>query len=452
MMPSSLDQRHFCIATRAVRADLPLHSPATPAAAHPLAGNFLWTLVGNTTYALCQWAVLMSFAKLGNVEMLGQYALALAITAPVFQFCSLQLRAVQVTDARNRYAFRDLAGMRLLVTATGLVIVGALSFGGKYRGQTALVVILIGLSKAIESLSDLCQGLFQKNERMDRVAKSLILKGVASVVVVAIALGLSGGPAAASGMLAIAWALAWVGYDLRNGIAQLGGCRKALRPRLNRPLFRDLFVLTLPLGFVMGVLSLNANVPRYVLAKCYGEASVGVFAALMYCIVAGNMVMGALGQVASPRLAKLHGDGDMRAFCVLLAKLVAVGAAMGLAGLVAVTIAGTEILTILYRPEYAFHAKSFFWLMTAGAIMNISGVLGVALTSMQCFKQQAWIHLGCFAIGLAASIVLIPPMGVLGAAISVLILATAGLVGFTVQLGLIIADKRPASPLLVISR
>ena len=394
----------------------------------------------------------MSFVKLGNAEMLGQYALGLAITAPIFQFCGLQLRAVQVTDVRNRYTFGEFVGMRLVTTASGLIIVASLVLAGRYRGQTASVVLLVGLSKAIESFSDLCQGLFQKNERMDRVAKSLILKGVLSVVAVSSTLRFSGGPAAACWVMVIVWALAWAAYDLRNAIAQLGGGPGAVFPRINRSVFRDLFVLTLPLGFVMMVCSLNSNVPRYFLAKYAGEASVGVFSALMYCIVAGNMVMGALGQTASPRLAKLYCDGNLRAFCVLLVKLVAFGAFVGIVGLIAAKAAGTRILTLLYRQEYALHVNAFFWLTASGAIMSISGVLGVAMTAMQGFKQQAWIHLGCLAIGLVASVELVPSMGILGAAFSVLILATAGLFGFSLQLAFMVVGKRVASPLLVVSR
>src|SRR5580692_299201 len=86
-------------------------TPPTLVARPILTGNFLWTLAGNLIYALCQWGILVSFAKLGNAEMLGQYALGLAIAAPVFQFCGLNLRAVQVTDARNRYTFGEFAGM-----------------------------------------------------------------------------------------------------------------------------------------------------------------------------------------------------------------------------------------------------------------------------------------------------------------------------------------------------
>jgi O-antigen/teichoic acid export membrane protein len=428
---------------------------SNPASALPrpvLAGNFAWTLSGNVIYAACQWVVLMCFAKLGTVEMVGQYALGLAITAPVFQFCGLQLRAVQVTDARNRYSFSQFAGMRLLTTAVGLVVVVGLGFWGHYQGQTVWVIIFIGGTKAVESLSDLCQGLFQKNERMDLVARSLVTKGIASVIAVAVTLKTTHSAPLAAAALVIAWTLVWAGYDLRNALAQSANKPTALFPRISPEVFKKLFILTLPLGFVMMLSSLNSNLPRYFLAKYSGEGSVGIFSALMYCIVAGNLVMGALGQAASPRLAKLHCDGETRAFCGLLTKLVLFGVATGVVGLITVKVAGPQILTLFYRPEYALHVTAFFWLMAAGAVTNVSGMLGVAVTAMQGFKQQAWIHLACSAIGITASFLLIPSMGILGAAFAVLILSSAGLIGFTIQLGIMIGGRRITTPLVVATR
>ena len=188
-------------------------APAAAESKPVLAGNFLWTLSGNVIYAACQWLILMCFAKLGsNAQMVGQYALGLAITAPVFQFCSLQLRAVQVTDARNRYRFAEFAGMRLVTTGAGILIVVCLALWGNYRGQTGWVIVFIGLSKAFESLSDLCQGQFQKNERMDLVARSLVIKGVVSLIAVSVVLRLAGGAAAAAGVLVLGGG--WFGWAM----------------------------------------------------------------------------------------------------------------------------------------------------------------------------------------------------------------------------------------------
>src|SRR5437764_11372372 len=95
---------------------------AMPAAAS-LRSNFAWTFAGNAVYAAGQWTILSLFAKLGNSEMLGQYALALALTAPVLMFSQLNLRAVMATDVAEKHRFGDYLAVRLGATGLGLIAV-----------------------------------------------------------------------------------------------------------------------------------------------------------------------------------------------------------------------------------------------------------------------------------------------------------------------------------------
>src|SRR5258708_7779966 len=61
--------------------------------------NFLWTLSGNVVYAACQWGMVVVLAKLGTPQLVGEFALALAITAPIVIGAGLSLRSVHVTAA-----------------------------------------------------------------------------------------------------------------------------------------------------------------------------------------------------------------------------------------------------------------------------------------------------------------------------------------------------------------
>ena len=68
-----------------------------------LTWNFSWTIAGDVIYAACQWGMLIVLAKLGSPEMVGQFALGLAVTAPVIIFANLALRQIQSTDVRNEF-------------------------------------------------------------------------------------------------------------------------------------------------------------------------------------------------------------------------------------------------------------------------------------------------------------------------------------------------------------
>src|SRR5436305_1160496 len=105
-----------------------------------LSANFLWSLAGTLVFAGCQWGMLVALTKLGDAEMVGQFALALAITAPVFMFTNLQLRGIQATDARREYAFGDYLSLRLAMTALGLTVVTGFALLTGYTLATAAVI------------------------------------------------------------------------------------------------------------------------------------------------------------------------------------------------------------------------------------------------------------------------------------------------------------------------
>ncbi|PYV40913.1 MAG: hypothetical protein DMG06_18790, partial [Acidobacteria bacterium] len=143
--------------------------------------NFLWSLTGNVTYALTQWGIVIALAKWTNAFMIGQFSLGLAIATPVLMFTNLQLRVVQASDARRLYSFGEYLGLRMVTTLMGLVIIAVIAFASGYHPRTAMVILAVGAAKAVESLSDAYYGLFQLDERLDRVGKSMMLKGVASM-------------------------------------------------------------------------------------------------------------------------------------------------------------------------------------------------------------------------------------------------------------------------------
>src|SRR5258708_4046458 len=110
--------------------------------------NFLWTLSGNVVYAGCQWGMLVVLAKLSTPQLVGEFALALAITAPIVLGAGLSLRSVQATDAASEYAFGDYLLVRLLTTiAAGVVIVGIVCLSS-FGWARAAIILFVALCKA----------------------------------------------------------------------------------------------------------------------------------------------------------------------------------------------------------------------------------------------------------------------------------------------------------------
>jgi O-antigen/teichoic acid export membrane protein len=407
----------------------PAPSVLIAAPALSLRRNFSWTLLGNIIYAGCQWAMLVVLAKLGTAEMVGQFALALALTAPVTLFASLKLRTIQATDARGEYRFADYFGLRLITTALALLVTVGIVLAGRYRPDTAWVILVMGLAKAVESFSDLFYGLLQQHERMDRIAQSMAIKGILSLAALGLGVYLTHTVLWGVVGLTAAWTVVLVSYDLPNGAAIIRpphdacapgysrvGFGPALQPRWDAAILVRLATSALPLGLVVMLDSLYTNVPRYFIEHRLGESELGIFAAIGYLMFVGSTIINALGQSASPRLAKYYAAGDQTAFDALLLRIIGLGGALGATGVLLAMAAGHQVLTFLYRPEYARHADVFVWLMAAAGLQYAYVFLGTAVNAMRRFTIQLPIQALSLLVTLFLCLCLVSGHGLKGAA------------------------------------
>jgi O-antigen/teichoic acid export membrane protein len=391
--------------------------------------NFAWTFAGNVVYAASQWGMITVLAKLGTPEIVGRFSLASAVAAPVIMFANLQLRTVQATDVQNKYVFGDYLGVRLITTSLAILVVTGFAFWG-YSVEKAVVIFAFGWAKGIESISDIFYGLFQHHERMDCVGKSLMIKGPLSLLALGLGFYLTGNVLWGIVGLAFAWTMSLIVFDIRNGARILRAIPKpnkidgyskysgieGMRPRWHTKTLLQIVWRALPLGFVMMLISLNTNIPRYIIEDVWGEGILGIFSAMAYLTVAGVTVMGALGQSSIPRFAQYYAEKNVKAFRSLLFKIIGIGALLGGAGVIVAAIVGRDLLSLIYRPEYAEYKEAFIWIMVSGGVMYIAGVLGTPVSSMQKFRVQLGIHCLNIILVLMLSWFLITRYGLNGAA------------------------------------
>lgn len=409
-----------------------------------LRANFSWTFVGNVVYAACQWGMLMALAKLSSPGMVGIFALGLAITGPMFMFANLHLRTIQATDARQEYQFRDYLGVRLATTMLALLAIAGITQAVGYPWETGVVIIAVGCAKAFESISDIFYGLLQRLERMDRIAVGMMLKGMASLLALAVGVYLSGSVFWGVVGMAGAWAAVLALYDIPQGLYALrhspaSQAPAALSARV--AVAARLAWMALPLGIGILLVSLSTAIPRYFVERILGAESLGIFAAIAYIQAAGTTVISALAAAANPRLAQHYARNDAHAFRALLYRLVAIALALGSAGALVAWLIGSWILTLIYRPEYGAYNHIFVLVMVAAGIGYVGWFVGDAMTAVRRLRAQALLFLTMTIATIGACAWLIPPFGLTGAALATMVTSVIQAVG-----GLLIVERALRKP------
>jgi len=385
--------------------------------------NFAWTFTGNAFLGACQWAVLSLLAKFGTGEMLGEYALAVAVITPLAMLSHLNLRAVLATDMEYRHAFGDYLAVRLATTAAVLAAMGVIALVSGYPATVAAAMILVGVSLSVEIISDIYYAALQRNERMGEIARSMMARGFLSLAAFGTVLFFTRRLVPAVATLALTRIAVLLAYDRPKGSAGQSLSRSGIRVQF------EILRTALPLGVTLMLVSLTSNIPRYAVQHHLGTRELGVFAAVAAFLAVGSTVANALGQSATPRLARYYSEGGLDEFRRLVLRLTAVVVLLGAAGVLVSALLGGFLLSFVYRPDYARYVGLLVEVMAAGICVYVAVVLGYVITSARSFLVQMPLLATVAATSAIASWFLVPYLGLNGAVLAVAIAASVQIAG-----------------------
>lgn len=379
--------------------------------------KFSWDFIGSIIYSLSQWFVLIVLAKFGTVSMVGLYALGLAVTAPIVLMSNLQLRGIIATDVENKYSFDLYFTLRNITNILTILVILVFSNLANYNQNEFFVIVLIGISKIIDSYSDLIYGKMQQNGRMDLIGLSRSIKGLLTIFSMTLGLILTNSLVISLVILNIVWLLILMFFDY----IKLQYLVPNLKLELKYNRLKKLFFLSFPLGIVLMFGSLNVSLPRIFLEKNTDTETLGYFASISFLVISGSMVINSVGQALAPTLANLFYASKIDEYKKLLGKMLFFSLFIGIFGLLITFFMGKFILTLVYNNEYARYSEILVLCMIAGIFEFLSSVLGYSLTAMRIFNVQAYLSSFNVLVCLISVSVLIPLFGIKGAAFSLII-------------------------------
>ncbi len=317
----------------------------------------------------------------------------------------------------------------------------------------AYLIILGGMFavRIAWSVAEVGWGTYQRRERLDLLAASYGLRGLASIVPFAILLPLfyvrfrqnaplrlADGTAAAVLLCVVGFVVVYYAFDRPRVLdRKLGDLSWDWRS------VRSLAWQTLPLGLVALTINLCDSIPRFLIdGQPNGKAQLGYFGSLAYVTLAGNLVIIQAATAAANRLS-LYYQRDLRAFLWLAMRLAGLALGVGVVVMAAALLAGEWILRVLYRPDYAQFVIEFQIIVFAHCIALLTNILGAATTQMRLFWVQVPVQIVTLVCTVVAAVLLIPgDTPVRGAAYTALVRAAVQLVLYGACIGLGLGWRR----------
>jgi hypothetical protein len=150
--------------------------------------NLLHAAFGKAVFALTQFGILATVTHLGPPEHVGAMTVASALVTPLFFLTSMGMRDVHAVDDLDRFTRADYVALRFLGGSVAVILVCLLAF--TYQSSSGWFVqattIAFAFVKFFGAQSSLNHGVFQRAERMDYVAASVLSRGLGGLGVFAL--------------------------------------------------------------------------------------------------------------------------------------------------------------------------------------------------------------------------------------------------------------------------
>lgn len=384
---------------------------------------------------------------MGSAELLGRYAFALAVTAPVFMFANMRLRFLVATDVQSETSFSKYFRFRLASSSLATVFLGGAIAVAFRTPELFYAVLIMSATRAVESLSDLVYGLYQRSHRLHLMAISMVIAGITMIAAVALTLALDQPLEVVLLALLAARCVVFVLFDRvqwRRGWPEdpsgTAGVSRASGSLVG--ILRHCW----PLGAVALLVSLNTNIPRYFVEFMLGAESLGIFAALAYVPIAGYMIVGTIGQTVMPDIARAYQAGDRRRLLRHAAAVCGFGAIAGLVAIAFGVSVGGRFLGLAYGSEYAVYSGLFVILLTAGAASYVVVGAVYVLTATRYFKSQLVLYTVDLVLVATLCYVWLPRFGLDGSGFAMLASQLVQIVIVVVLIGTMMRGLERARP------
>lgn len=394
--------------------------------------NFIWNVVGSTAVAAFTVIITLIITRISGLDEAGVFSIGIAIANLLYTVATFGIRNYQASDVKGEYKFNDYLYTRIFTCILAIIIAIFIIYNNQYRYDVLLVILILCLYKVVDAISDVYQGMFQLNDRLDIAGKSNFIRIVASIVIFNVIIIYTQNLfTACLGMLFINIILVYL-YDIKKakpfltsqGKTSIDTILKMLRGTIT--LFGTLFLMT----YIV-------NSSKYAIDQFMASEDQAIYNILFLPSLVINLAMEFLLRPILVSLAHKWENNKIKEFLSEICKVIVIAVICGGVGVVASYYIGIPILQILYNISLEQHTWILVILMTSAGITAIGRVFTYALITMR--KQK--ILLICYMIGsLGACVlttILVKIHGMIGAAIGNLCIAII----LTVSLGTAVMGK-----------
>lgn len=358
----------------------------------PFISNLIWNTFGSVYYQGCLWLLTVLVVRFSyDFQNSGYLALAMTIGNIMFALGSYNMRTYQVSDVHSRFSLSNYIGLRLFTDAVALVFCLIYSFFISRSLSSLTVCSAYVFFKFDEAFVNVIYGFEQKQQRLDLVGKSYVLRGSLFIAVFTFGMLALSSLFYSLCLMAFSGCLVTLLFDIRHVKKQWR--RVELTPYISKKDLIYLLKTCFPSVIALFVSTFVVSGARQYFAFIYGEEALGIYASVATpCVVIQVLAQNLYQPIIGP-IAKDYRNGSIgKSIKKVKLSFIAV-AGVGVFLSLLLSLFSQPLLSALYGSEILPYVDLFFPVLVVSTLAACLGLLTDLLIVFGHMKSTLCINL-----------------------------------------------------------
>ena len=344
---------------------------------------YIWNITGSIANALLSVVALMIVTRILDDRQADIFSIAWTISQLMATVGTFQIRMYQATDVTGVFRFRQNLIYRMITIGIMMISSYAYVMIRGYSGEKAVVVLLMCIFRAVDSLADVYEGWFQQKERLDLSGKALTYRIVVAVLGFGVVLFTTRNLILSGAVLVVVYVVCFFVYDIRYHYGVEAFRETAQKDKADLSWVVKMTIEGFPL-FINAFLMMSImNAPKMVLDVAIEQGSLAQGLQTVFNIIFMPASFLNLAYIVFrpliTKMAIVWNIGKAKEFLKILMKIMISLFGIGILLLIGSALLGIPILSIVYAVDLKDYKMELLIIIVGGCMYTFAAVLDNAM-------------------------------------------------------------------------
>ena len=344
---------------------------------------YIWNITGSIANALLSVVALMIVTRILDDRQADIFSIAWTISQLMATVGTFQIRMYQATDVTGVFRFRQYLIYRMITIGIMMISSYAYVMIRGYSGEKAVVVLLMCIFRAVDSLADVYEGWFQQKERLDLSGKALTYRIVVAVLGFGVVLFTTRNLILSGAVLVVVYVVCFFVYDIRYHYGVEAFRETAQKDKAGLSWVVKMTIEGFPL-FINAFLMMSImNAPKMVLDVAIEQGSLAQGLQTVFNIIFMPASFLNLAYIVFrpliTKMAIVWNIGKAKEFLKILIKIMISLFGIGILLLIGSALLGIPILSIVYAVDLKDYKMELLIIIVGGCMYTFAAVLDNAM-------------------------------------------------------------------------